>query len=130
MKQFYESYSGDEKLSTLSREIGWIQIENQTYEKTLLNQVNFDKTLPEEVRNWAKLAVKDEHLFDFLELGEEFSEREFEKAAISRIEAFLRQMGGVYTFAGSQQWLAVLPRGSQRHRQDGGREPFHRHHPL
>jgi len=40
--------------------MGWtvnvlaIQIENQTYEQTLLNQVNFEKTLPAKVRNRAK----------------------------------------------------------------------------
>jgi len=97
----------------MTRKMGWtvnvlaIQIENQTYEKTLLNQVNFDKTLPAKVRNRAKLAVKDEYTFDFLELGEEFDERELERAAISRIETFLREMGGVFTFAGSQHRLEV-----------------------
>jgi len=97
----------------MTRKMGWtvnvlaIQIENQTYEKTLCNQVNFDKTLPAKVRNRAKLAVKDEYTFDFLELGEEFDERELERAAIARIEAFLREMGGVFTFAGSQHRLEV-----------------------
>lgn len=97
----------------MTRKMGWTvnvlthNIENQTYEKTLLNQVNFDKTLPAEVRNRAKLAVKDEYTFDFLELGEEFSERELERAAISRIEEFLRQMGGVFAFVGSQHQLEI-----------------------
>ena len=51
----------------MTRKFGWTKnvlihhIDNQTYEKTLLNQVNFDKTLPEEVRNQAKLAVRDEY---------------------------------------------------------------------
>ena len=83
------------------------ELENQTYEKTLLNQVNFDKNLPKKLRNQAKLAVKDEYTFDFLELGEEFSERELERAAISRIEEFLRQMGGVFAFVSSQHRLEV-----------------------
>jgi predicted nuclease of restriction endonuclease-like (RecB) superfamily len=34
------------------------QIENKTYEKFLLNQTNFDKTLPTAYRDQAKLAVK------------------------------------------------------------------------
>lgn len=52
----------------MTRKMGWtvnvltIQIENQTYERTLLNQVNFDKTLPENIRNRAKLSVKDEYV--------------------------------------------------------------------
>lgn len=97
----------------MTRKFGWTkpvlihQIDNQTYEKTLLNQVNFDKTLPVKVRNRAKLAVKDKYTFDFLELGEEFSERELERAAIARIEEFLRQMGGVFAFVGSQHRLEI-----------------------
>jgi predicted nuclease of restriction endonuclease-like (RecB) superfamily len=47
------------------------QIENQSYEKTLLGQTNFDKALTPGLRVQAKLAVKDEYTFDFLELGEE-----------------------------------------------------------
>jgi predicted nuclease of restriction endonuclease-like (RecB) superfamily len=83
------------------------QIENQTYEKTLLNQTNFDKTVTPEIREQAKLAVKDEYLFDFLELGEKHAERELERALITRIEDFLRAMGGLFTFAGSQFRLEV-----------------------
>jgi predicted nuclease of restriction endonuclease-like (RecB) superfamily len=97
----------------MTRKFGWSknvlihQIENQTYEKTLLNQTNFDKAVTPEIREQAKLAVKDEYLFDFLELGEKHAERELERALISRIEDFLRAMGGLYTFAGSQFRLEV-----------------------
>jgi predicted nuclease of restriction endonuclease-like (RecB) superfamily len=60
----------------MTRKFGWSknvlvhQIENQSYEKTLLNQTNFDKAVTPAIRAQAKLAVKDEYLFDFLELGE------------------------------------------------------------
>jgi predicted nuclease of restriction endonuclease-like (RecB) superfamily len=37
--------------------------------------------VPAKYRNQAKLAVKDEYTFDFLELGNEHSERELERAA-------------------------------------------------
>ncbi len=33
------------------------QIENQSYEKTLLNQTNFDQTVPENIRQQAFLAL-------------------------------------------------------------------------
>lgn len=42
------------------------QIDNQSYEKTLLNQTNFDKAVTLAIRAQAKLAVKDEYTFDFL----------------------------------------------------------------
>jgi predicted nuclease of restriction endonuclease-like (RecB) superfamily len=96
-----------------TRKFGWTknvlihQIENQAYEKTLLNQTNFDQALTEEVRNQAKLAVKDEYTFDFLELADEFSERQLEQAILKRVEPFLQEMGGMFTFVGSQYRLTV-----------------------
>ncbi|MBI4650093.1 DUF1016 domain-containing protein [Candidatus Desantisbacteria bacterium] len=97
----------------MTRKFGWTknvlihQIENKTYEKTLLNQTNFDKVLPEKIKNQAKLAVKDEYTFDFLELGEEHSELELERAMISKINHFLIEMGGVFTFVGNQFRLEI-----------------------
>jgi predicted nuclease of restriction endonuclease-like (RecB) superfamily len=97
----------------MSRKFGWSrsvlihQIDNQSYEKTLLGQTNFDKALTPELRAQAKLAVKDEYTFDFLELGEAHSERELERALIARIEDFLRAIGGLFAFVGSQFRLEV-----------------------
>jgi hypothetical protein len=51
--------------------------------------------------------VRDEYTFDFLELGDEHSERELERALIARIEHFLRAMGGMFAFVGSQFRLEV-----------------------
>lgn len=141
MKQFYETYSSNEKLSPLVREISWTknieilmrckddlerefyiritkkfgwsknvlvhQIENQSYEKTLLNETNFDQAVPEKIRNQAKLAVKDEYTFDFLELGEDHSEKELERAILTKIERFLKEMGGLFAFVGSQYRLEI-----------------------
>ncbi len=96
-----------------TKRFGWTksvlihQIENQSYEKTLLGQTNFDRVLDPELRAQAKLAVRDEYTFDFLELGEKHSERELERALIARIESFLRAMGGVFAFMGSQFRLEV-----------------------
>ncbi len=97
----------------MTRKLGWTKnvlthhIENQTYEKTLLNQTNFDQTLPEEIRAQAKLAVKDEYTFDFLELGDEYNERQLEQALLARVESFLREMGAMFAFLGSQYRLEV-----------------------
>ena len=85
-----------------SRNVLIHQIENQSYEKTLLNQTNFDQALTPELRNQAKLAVKDEYTFDFLELGAEHAEQELERALVARVEEFLRATGSLFTFVGSQ----------------------------
>lgn len=97
----------------MTRKFGWSksvlihQIDNQSYEKSLLGQTNFNKTLTPALRAQAKLAVKDEYSFDLLELGEQHSERELERALITRIEDFLRAMGGMFAFMGSQYRLEV-----------------------
>lgn len=97
----------------MTRKYGWTKavlihhIENQSYEKYLNNQTNFDQTLPEEYRLQAKLAIKDEYTFDFLELGEEHSEYELEQSLMKNIRAFLIEMGGDFAFLGNQYVLEV-----------------------
>lgn len=97
----------------MARKFGWTknvlihQIENKSYEKTLLNQTNFDKALPDKIKNQAKLAVKDEYTFDFLELADEHSEIELERALMNKINKFLIEMGGAFTFVGNQFRLEI-----------------------
>jgi len=142
MRQFYLEYHQNEKLQTLSREIGWSHnlhilqkckdnlqrefyiksvikfgwsyrvlsnhIMNQSYEKYLLNQTNFDQTLSDDTyAKQAKLSVKDEYNFDFLELGSEHSEYELEIGLVNKIREFLAQMGTDFTFVGNQYKLEV-----------------------
>jgi len=50
-----------------TKKFGWTkkvlihQIENKSFEKYLLNQTNFDQTVPDTIKNQAKLAVKDHY---------------------------------------------------------------------
>ncbi len=95
------------------KKFGWTkdvlihQIENKTYEKYLLNQTSFDRTLPEEYAHQAKLAVKDHYTFDFLELADEHSEHELEQALVRNIRKFLIEMGAWFTFVGNQFRIEV-----------------------
>lgn len=97
----------------MTRRMGWTksilihQIENETYQKTLANQTSFAKTLPAPIKHQAKLAVKDEYTFDFLELGEDHAEVELERALILRINRFLIEMGGAFAFMGNQFRLEI-----------------------
>ena len=83
------------------------QIDNQSYAKYLLNQTNFDQTLPPEIKAQAVLAVKDHYTFDFLGLADEHSERELEIALVQNLRSFLSEMGGLFTFVGTQHRLEV-----------------------
>lgn len=92
----------------MTKRFGWTkdvlinQIENKSYEKYLLNQTNFDKTVPVKYKEQAKLAVKDDYTFDFLELGEEHSEKELENSLMGRIRRFLSEMGSNFCYIGNQ----------------------------
>jgi len=97
----------------MTKEYGWSyrvllnHIEADTYRRTLTNQTNFDQTLPAEIAGKAKLTVKDEYTFGFLELGEEYSERGLETAILAKVGPFLREMGGIFAFLGNQYRLEV-----------------------
>ncbi len=92
----------------MTNKFGWSkailihQIENKSYEKYLLNQTSFDGSVPAKYNDQAKIAVKDECTFDFLELSEEHSEKKLEAALIGRINRFLLEMGDNFCFVGSQ----------------------------
>lgn len=72
----------------ITKKFGWTkdvlinQLEAGAFERYMANQTNFDKAIPEKYRHQAKLAVKDEYSFDFLELGEAHSEKELERALL------------------------------------------------
>ena len=61
----------------------------------------------EEYKVQAKLAVKDEYIFDFAELSPEYSEHELEMQLINNIRAFLIEMGGDFAFIGNQYHMMV-----------------------
>ena len=128
IKRFFETYSDNEKLAPLVREIGWTHnllvlekckddlerefyirmirkmgwtkdvlinhIENKTYENTISNQTNFDKTISEDIRDQAKLAVKDEYTFGFLEMADQHKEYELELALLSKMVTFYAKWVG------------------------------------
>ncbi|MCF8254366.1 MAG: PDDEXK nuclease domain-containing protein [Bacteroidia bacterium] len=97
----------------MTRKFGWSknvlihQIEGKSYEKYLLNQTNFDQAVPEKYKHQAKLAVKDEYNFEFLEISVEHSERELENALINNIRNFLLELGSDFTFVGNQYRLNI-----------------------
>lgn len=104
----------EHKFYTLStKKFGWTkqvllhQIENKTYEKYFLNQTNFEQTLPQNLKNQAIAAIKDEYTFDFLDLSDHHSESELEKALVQNIRNFLLEMGHLFSFIGNQFKVSV-----------------------
>ena len=68
------------------------QIENQTYQKTIINQNNFEQTIPPKVQNRATLSLKDDYTFYLLELSDEHSEYQLEQAILKNIRKFLNKL--------------------------------------
>jgi len=82
-------------------------LDSNSYKKFLLNQTNFNKTLPEKYKYQAKFAVKDEYNFEFLELSDNYNEYELEIGLINKIREFLSVMGADFTFIGNQYKLEI-----------------------
>jgi predicted nuclease of restriction endonuclease-like (RecB) superfamily len=88
------------------------QINSQFYERTLLSKNKAamlkkgqkaeagDYLTPEE-------EIKDPLVLEFLDLKDEYSESDLEEALIQRLEAFLLELGGDFTFVGRQKRLRV-----------------------
>ena len=53
---------------------------------------NFNRTLPQPQSELAQQLLKDAYTFDFLNLGEDFLERDLERALIKHIRDFLVEL--------------------------------------
>ncbi len=77
-------------------------IDNNHYQNTLLNQTNFSETLQIDIAKNADLIIKDEYIFDFLNLTEPYNEAQLEQAILTNIRNFLFELGGDFSFIGNQ----------------------------
>lgn len=68
---------------------------------------NFSKTLPDYDSELVKQTLKDPYIFDFLNISENFKERELENALIDNIQKFLIELGNGFAFVGKQVEMNV-----------------------
>ena len=108
-REFYETESlrGGWTVRKLGR-----QINTQFYERTALSKNKAamltkgqkvqpeDRVLPEE-------EIKDPFVLEFLDLKDEYSEKDLEDALIKHLETFLMELGGDFCFMGRQKRLRV-----------------------
>ena len=80
------------------------QIESKSFERFILDNRsnNFNKTLPVEMSDKAKLFLKDNYMLDFLEISEDIREKELEKKLLENIKSFLLELGDGFAFMGNQ----------------------------
>ena len=108
-RKFYEKEAlrGGWTIRQLGRQIG-----SQFYERTILSknkaamlrrggtQLPDDALTPEE-------EIKEPFVLEFLALKDEYSETDLESALIAKLETFLLELGGDFTFVGRQRRLRV-----------------------
>ncbi len=138
MKQFYETYCNNEKLSPLVREISWSnnllimtgcktdeakefymrlciangyakrelerQIDSMLYERTMLSSEK-NKELIE--RHPVVGALRDSYVLEFLDVPEDFKEKDLRKAIISNLKKFILEFGKDFTFVGEEYRVQV-----------------------
>lgn len=68
---------------------------------------NFSKTLPDYHSDLIQQTLKDPYNFDFLEMTENFKEKELENALIDNIQKFLIELGSGFAFVGKQVAMKV-----------------------
>ncbi len=83
------------------------QIEAKTFDSSKKTQSNFKISLPKAASRELLASVKDDYVFDFLNLQEAHSEKQLEQGLLAKINAFLIEMGGVFTFVRNQYRLTV-----------------------
>ena len=92
-----------------SRNILAMQIESNLYERqNSENKVNnFALTLPKPQSDLANELLKDQYVFDFLEISEQAKEREVEQGLVRNLKKFLLELGKGFAFVGEQYHLSV-----------------------
>jgi predicted nuclease of restriction endonuclease-like (RecB) superfamily len=90
-----------------SRNVLVHHIEGRLIERQGAAVTNFAVTLPQPQSELAQQLIRDPQIFDFLQLGPEFKERELEDALVAEIQKFLLELGRGFAFMGRQYHLAV-----------------------
>ena len=109
VREFYqaEALRGGWTVRQLDR-----QIDSQFYERTALSRNKAamlskgQKRKPEDAVS-VEEEIKDAFVLEFLGLKDEYSESELEEALIQRLEQFLLELGGDFTFVGRQRRLRI-----------------------
>jgi predicted nuclease of restriction endonuclease-like (RecB) superfamily len=90
-----------------SRNVLVHQIESNLWKRQGKAVTNFKETLPAAQSDLARELVKDPYKFDFLNLYEEYKERDLEKGLVDNLTRFLLELGSGFSFIGRQYPLEV-----------------------
>lgn len=85
-----------------SRSILMNQISSNLYERQGKAITNFKYTLPPVTSDLAKEITKDPYNFDFIEIREDYNEKELKDALIKNVENYLLELGTGFAYMGRE----------------------------
>jgi len=85
-----------------SRAVLMNQISVNLYERQGKALTNFEYTLPAITSDLAKELTKDPYVFDFIEIREDYNEKELKDALIKNIENYLLELGTGFAYMGRE----------------------------
>ena len=137
MKQFYETYRGNEKLATSLRELTWshnlqimscktdeerefyltLSVKNRYSFRELKRQIDsglYERTMLSDIsnkliteRNEGLTALRDSYVLEFLDLPKNHKEKDLRKAIVGNLKDFILEFGKDFTFAGEEYRVQV-----------------------
>lgn len=90
-----------------SRETLIDNLKSRLYHRSGKAITNYDEHLPVEQSEAAKAMLKTPYQFDFLEMREQYSERDLEDALVHNITRFLLELGQGFAYVGRQMELRM-----------------------
>ena len=85
--------------------LNYIKAKAYLQESTIAKSHNFEKTLPENVANYADEVLKSSYNLGFLGVTKSLKERELEKRLVEKIKHFILELGKGFSFIGNQYRL-------------------------
>jgi len=82
------------------------QIDSSLYERFILSRKT-TKLIPHTKEKNALVHFKDEHVFDFLGLKDDFAEKDLRKAIVANLRQFFLEFGKYLTFVGDEYRITV-----------------------
>ncbi len=95
------------KENNWSREVLSLQIKSNLFQRQGTAITNFSNTLPTPFSDLAQQTLKDPYVFDFLNLSENYKEKDIENQLVEHIKKFLLELGKGFAFVGQQYHLEV-----------------------
>lgn len=95
------------KENNWSRDVLSLQIKSNLYQRHGSAITNFSNTLPEPFSDLAQQTLKDPYIFDFLQLSEDYKEKDIENQLVNHIKKFLLELGKGFAFVGQQYHLEI-----------------------